>query len=146
MKNKILLIVMLLETTLLIGGVIYMAHDKVYGKCENLCDVEVIAKENIAVLTGAMEIESERPGSTTIDYPSGFTKDNCVPIAFGINREGYSEWGLNFYGVYEGSVDLIRVSFNRAINLNTDNISVRVINPVTSSITVNYKIVLMKVS
>lgn len=110
---------------------------------------------NIAVLTGNVTAaKSDDPGNTfkqtqkTISYPSGYNKDNCVVIAFGVTRDtgtkGYS---------YEGSENAAVISpgymtgnLPRVIQLNSTEIKFALYNCGSSDFTIYYKIVLLKVS
>ena len=98
---------------------------------------------NVAVLTGTITAEASKSGTANINYPAGFNADNCVPICFGVKI--IENRGFNYFGTYEDSADLLNNSYERKLNLNSTNIVAVVKNPTTSSNSIKYKIVLMKV-
>lgn len=71
-----------------------MAHEKVYGICENKCRVEVLPKANFATLASewiALNIQSVSLASGSIKIgsavwevalPEGFTPDNCFAVMY----------------------------------------------------------------
>lgn len=158
-----------------------MAHDKVYGHCENLCNVEVMAKEDIeaelagksnsnhnhddtykkigdfAILTGTMSLSGNQDTSKqtnftdkTLDYPTGFNKDNCVVLS--IMRSGNNGKWSNGWTVTIDSMDMfngiepIEVTLHGTDSTQWNNkIRLRASNYSSNAITISYKIVLMKV-
>lgn len=112
-------------------------------------------QSNIAVLTGSVSVtKSDDPGTThkqtlkTINYPSGYNKDNCVVIAFGTTvdttTKGYSyEGGENSAVV---SAAFVTGNYPRTIQLNNTNIRMALYNIGSSTNTIYYKVVLLKVS
>lgn len=54
-----------------------MAHEKVYGICENKCRVEVVPKENIVCIRN---IFVGLNGVTEQDYPDGYSDGNTVIV------------------------------------------------------------------
>lgn len=126
-------------------------------------NVTITTKQaNIAVLTGSATAE----GSTTeiinyatadINYPSGFNRNNCIVLAFALTTSN-SNVGDNYNGflarlnidnnfyLIGSSIDSVRYSQSRSINLTDSAISIRIMNVTNSSKTFNYKIVLMKIS
>lgn len=99
-------------------------------------------KSDLAILEGNLTIESQLAQSFNMDYPTGFDMSNCVAIACALattNGKGY-----NYIGDYQDSSDGLNNSFKRRLNLNSTNIVLKVTNPNTTSLTVQYKIVLMK--
>lgn len=117
---------------------------------------KVMYKDNFAVITGSMTLEantqegletdSEKQTQLNINFPTGFNKDNCVVISFGTKVAGknYS------YGVGDkASYRWVTGSFRRNITLgaSTDNskIQLSVWQLATTQITIDYKIVLMKI-
>lgn len=94
MKGKIISAILII---LMIGGVV-MAHNKVYGICENMCMEEVYTKEqsdekytvkgDFAVLTGVVEnIASNQQGSKVLNLPDGFTSQNTVVLSVMISED-----------------------------------------------------------
>lgn len=100
---------------------------------------EFITNDNIAVLTGSITLESTG-GSANVNYPTGFTKDNCIVLACGIT---YNSAGYRAFGTVQASV-------STGARLNSSSITVGCY-PVQSDTgsptgTFNYKLVLMKIS
>ena len=95
-----------------------------------------------AKITGSMTIEANSNKSVTINYPSGFTKDNCYVVACGI--QAIENRGYNFIGIYKDSGSLLMNAYHRYVNTTDSGINLIVDNPTTSEKTVSYKIVLMK--
>lgn len=100
-------------------------------------------KEDFVKLEGNLTVTQSGASSKTISYPAGFTKNNCVVVACGIYASPAK--GYNFIGQYIDSSDGLNNSFNRRLNLTDDAIILFVRNPNSSSLTVNYRIVLMKI-
>lgn len=131
-----------------------MAHEKVYVVCEDMCMEEGMTKEQInseyklqgdfAILTGSTQVTGSSKGTVEIDYPSGFTVDNCVAISFGIKV--IENRGYNYEGIYTNSEDSIDNCYRRRLNLNSSKVKMVVYNPNTDAMTVYYKVVLMKIS
>lgn len=154
---------------IVLGVILFMAHEKVNVICENMCFEEGMTKEQItqglagksntdhnhddrykligdfAILTGSTEVAKSSTGTVTLNYPAGFTADNCVAISCGIkvvNNKGY-----NYEGIYTDADDLLANSYRRRLNLTNGNVVFVIYNPNTDqAMTVNYKIVLMKIS
>lgn len=90
-------------------------------------DITITTKQaNIAVLTGTISLTSG-VGQQSINYPSGFTKDNCVAISSNIQYT--SNWSPDGNHVILGSNTVI---LNSSTNGPTGN--------------KNYRIVLMKIA
>lgn len=104
---------------------------------------KVVYKDNFAILTGTIIAEASKSGTANIDYPEGFDVDNCVAISFGVKT--VENKGFNYFGTYKDSADLLNNSYDRKLNLNSSNIVVIVKNPNTSSKSIKYMIVLMKI-
>lgn len=101
-------------------------------------------QSNIAVLTGSTVVNASSSKTVTINYPSGYTESNCIPIAFALKSTAK---GYNYFGAYKYSSDLMFNAFTRRLNLESSNISVYIENPTSDQdLTINYKIVLMKIS
>lgn len=101
---------------------------------------------NIAVLTG----NASEPASTsqiikTLNYPSGYTKDNCVPISFltSYNPETLG-WGTGHN--LNNAMGLLSATNERSLLLKSDGIKIFFNNIKTETATIYYKIVLMKIS
>lgn len=143
MKNKTLIsaFAVVILILILIGGV-YMAHSKVFVVCEDMCMEEGMTKEQIentinkfAVLTGT--IKGTGGGSVDVDYPSGFTKDNCIVIGQMINNFGGSSF-VSGAG-YSSSI-------NPIVRLKNDKVGITINTDSTSEITYGYRVMLMKIN
>ena len=100
-------------------------------------------KEEFSKVNGSFTINASTSGIERINYPAGFTKENCVVVSCGI--EVSEAKGYNYIGQYVDSSDGLNNSFTRRVNLTNENIVLSVRNPNTSNMTVKYKIVLMKI-
>lgn len=100
-------------------------------------------KSDFAKLEGNFTVNQSSAGAKTLNYPSGFTKDNCVAIACGINA--VEAKGYNYVGQYVDSSDGLNNSYTRRLNLGDSDITLVVRNPNTSNMTLKYRIVLMKI-
>lgn len=126
-----------------------MAHNKVYGKCENFCDVEVMAKEdvqlelnkcvkqgNLALLTGTIEVNNSLSGQVQLDYPNGFSKNYTVVV---------SQMVTNLGSANLSSGQVRGTSVEPLVTLG-DKVTVRVtLNEATTG-TYDYKVVLLDTS
>lgn len=102
-------------------------------------------KGDFAVITGSITIAASSSSTELISYPTGFTADNSVPISCGLKQ--IDNRGFNYVGTYSDSSDGLNNAFRRRLNLTSSEIKLFIENPDTaSSITVQYQIVLMKVS
>lgn len=110
-------------------------------------------QENIAVLTGSVKLaaasssDNAKQTTWTLNFPSGFNKDNSICVAFGIktNTKSGFAYGLSesvstrmFLGTYFKSVQV-------GYSSDTSKIFCEAYNPATSERTIDYKIVLMKI-
>ena len=72
-----------------------MAHEKVFGICENKCKVEVVAKENVAIFNFEQNFKESGENqvvSGTLTLPDGFTAENSHIVS--------AKWMLNDQGKY----------------------------------------------
>lgn len=107
--------------------------------------VKIINSGDYAVLTGSFEVAISSSGTKEFDYPSGYTVDNCVAVSFGIKV--IENKGYNYEGIYTDSGDALDNSYRRRLNLNSNKVKMVVYNPNSEqAMTVNYKLVLMKIS
>lgn len=109
--------------------------------------LKYISGSNIIVLEGNINIEANEQGNNNfainIDYPEGFNKDNCVPIACGVQMLKLR--GYNYVGNFVDSWSLMNGASTRYLNLEDDKIVLDIINPTTgTSYEYKYKIVLLK--
>jgi len=101
-------------------------------------------QSNIAVLTGTGTIGADTTGTlATLNYPTGFTKDNCIVISCGLKINGGSR-GFAFGYDSDEVFGMALCTSDKSIEL-SDNIRLSYKNKATSSKVIAYKIVLMKV-
>lgn len=103
---------------------------------------KAVYKNDFAVINGTKIINASTAENISINYPTGFTAENCVPVCCGLK---YSNRGYNYVGKYDDSMDLYWGAIKRTLTFGTDNITLRIDNVVTEQTTYNYKIVLMKI-
>lgn len=129
-----------------------MAHEKANLVCDDMCFVEGIPKSNFAVLTGTLEGTGSSSVTGTVNFPDGFTKDNCVLIGLMLKPSIVSNWmtGSVFNsGNSFGSLPARVVMDDTGLQIDARNIMITDgTNPSLVNIpnNFNYKIVLMKVS
>ena len=107
-------------------------------------------------LVGTSGSEEYKGNVTGINFPTGFTKDNCVVISVGLNRVENESTGFSFEteSAYGNSAAYARGAIGRSVTFRaTDNTMVlnayydtTIPISTTTSVTYTYKIVLMKVS
>lgn len=99
---------------------------------------KVIYKDNFAVITGTISL-SNGHGSTSVDYPDGFTRTNCIVISVGMDIVGtdiFSYFGTTISNsIYEARLgpNNIIVGTTSVDNLGSSNIK-------------QFKLVLMKIN
>ena len=98
----------------------------------------------IKTITGTITVQANINGSLDINYPDGFTDNNCVVVALGLKY--HDNFGYNYFGIYHNSADILYGSFDGGINLLPNIIRLRVKNPLTDDVSLAYKIVLLKIS
>lgn len=92
-------------------------------------------QNNIAVLNGKITL-SNGSGSTTANYPTGFTYKNCIALAIGIDIYGEGCFSYNIAG---------QMAFEARLTDTIINIKSISIDGIGSSSTKNYRLVLMKI-
>lgn len=100
--------------------------------------------EDIKVLTGNVNVNASANATVTINYPSGFNKNNCVPISLGLKITDNK--GYNYVGYHKDSGSLLVNAYDRKLNLLDSNIQLIIDNDLTSAKTVYWQLVLMKIS
>ena len=147
----------LLIVVVIIGGV-WMAHNKVYVTCENMCMEEgmtkeqildtCVAKNRIAKVTGLLTVPagSVSKWSDPITMPDGFTTSNSVVIAYSYGA--YNSQNPNqifkFFGDAQNSGEVIQGMMIRFLN---DSMTTQLCigTTKTSDMTYKYEIVLMRI-
>ena len=122
-------------------------------------NVSITTKQaNIAVLTGTMTLEAnpqsdfekglQQQTIQKINFPSGFNKDNCICIAFGMKIDANKNYSYGTSGSISNQA--VTGAYNKLVVLGASDdatkISIQVWQAATSKRTVYYKIVLMKIS
>ena len=111
---------------------------------------EVIYKDNFAVISGKLN-----NGESTIEYPEGFNKDNCVIISFSLDNPNLDtdvkHWA---YGNLFDASSWVGGSIPYKIGMYSENIRIKTKRVIItneqypsvgeSTVAHNYKIVLMK--
>ncbi len=112
---------------------------------------KVIYKDNFAILEGNIELvqsDSGLTGTTNINYPIGFNKNNCVVISVGISgSSNLEEETYSFGDLGNKTSAYLAGAIQRNVELTSDNMifkaSFEVSGPAAQ--TRKYKIVLMKI-
>lgn len=94
-------------------------------------------------LKGNITIGANTNCNTLLNYPAGFTKENCYIVAVGI--QVIENKGYNWKGTFSDSASLLMNAYKKYINTETSGIRVVIENANTSQKTFNYKILLMKI-
>ena len=107
--------------------------------------VNYIKDDKFVQLAGNVTVTANNNKDIVLNYPTGFNKENSVIVSQALQLVGGST-GYNYNNSYSDSMDAYYGNFRRIINLRDNDIFMKVYNPMTSeSITLNYKIVLMKI-
>ena len=96
---------------------------------------QYITNDKFAVITGTITL-TDGSGSTKFNYPTGYNKNNCVPIAAGTIYTSSGNYGFGF----------VQSSMGTGVIMADSQISLRV-NPISgtgATGTYNCKVVLMK--
>jgi len=101
---------------------------------ENVPSVHAV-NSKFAVLTGTISVSNAYTAQEQVDYPTGFTKDNCVVISQMLNNMG----GANYSSGYNGSI-----SQQPLISLG-DKVAIRLAFDASTTASCDYKVVLMKI-
>lgn len=112
----------------------------------------MLYKDNFAVVNGNINITAsssmgqfDGSGNTTLNYPSGFTKDNCVIVSVETCLPAQGAYSSGNLGNRFKPVDAQRGMFPCYATLNSNNIIVQAYNATTNAININFKVVLMKI-
>lgn len=108
--------------------------DQLGGKNAN----QYVTNDKFAILSGEITL-ANTGGSTNVNYPSGYNKDNCVVVSCGIT---YTSQGWRAFGTVQAAI-----STGTRLNQNNITVCCYPIQGGTSgpSGTFDYKLVLMKV-
>ena len=129
------------------------------AKFDGSANVSIVTKQaNIAVVSGTMTLEAnpqsdfekglQQQTLKKINFPSGFNKDNCICIAFGMKIDANKNYSYGTSGSISNQA--VTGAYNKHVVLGASDdvtkISVQVWQSATTKKTVYYKIVLMKIS
>jgi len=109
-----------------------------------------IAGNKIAVVSGIVEVDGSSSSnifSTSVNYPSGFNRDNCVVISVMSNNNGATNLSWSTPGL-DRALNYVRGNIGTFASLNESDITLSVtkIEGSTTSPTINMKAVLMRIS
>ena len=119
-------------------------------------DIEITTTQNnFAVIEGNLQCNANTQDSskgectftaTTVNYPSGFTKDNCCVISLGGKGTTASNRGYGYaVGGITDAIDLAVGTEPKRVILENDCIRIQIGNLATESKDKSYRIVLMKI-
>lgn len=115
---------------------------------EDYIETKTVAQDNIAYINTSFDIEpSDTYHTENINLPTGFTKDNCVILSTMIKSGNSTVWQTpDGYG-YDTQVGTPKFYVTLGGLAGSDHIKVEYdIGTHSSTLTVNMKIVLMKIS
>lgn len=113
----------------------------------------VIYHDDVAIITGDKTLHANSSSSGQeyaqtiwdISYPTGFSKTNCIVLAFQGNIDTSEHIGA--YGTAPvTSINSVRGTLPRTIAFRDSAISLECWNPAYSTKTYHYKLVLLKIS
>ena len=115
-----------------------------------------VTQNNIAVLSGQLDLNAaSTDGSYSpsfndvlIDFPSGFSKDNCVVISSSMQLADYTGYTFD-YAIWDDSRTWLRGGYPSMVTFdykNNGKIIYTIVNPTSQKRTCKYKIILMKTS
>ena len=116
---------------------------------KNPIGAEVLCTDNLAVIQGQKTLNandltsSYAQTSWNIDYPTGFTKDNCIVVAFQGSlghTERYGAYGVSPFV----STTMALGTLPRTATLQDENIILQFWNPADTTKEIKYKLVLLK--
>ena len=104
-------------------------------------------KSDFAIVNGSLTLDSGRANGS-VNYPSGFTKNNCFVLSFMANNSANSNYG---YGYIATAAGYTSGAIGHRVVLTDDNILVGINNPTDGShdsgtATFNFKILLIKIN
>ena len=115
-----------------------------------------VTKNNIAVLSGQLNLKAATTdgsyspsfNSVLIDFPTGFSKDNCVVISSAMQLVDYTGYTFGC-AIWDDSRTWLRGGYPSMVTLdykNNGKIQYTVVNPTGQERTCKYKLILMKTS
>lgn len=107
-----------------------------------------VTQSNIAVITGTVTINSSGLGNKSVTFPAGFNKDNCIVISqmYKSSSAGFANYCSGYLGLTGGSINDMLVSLGKTDGTDNNKIYIEVTaDEFLATLTVDYKIVLMKI-
>lgn len=143
--------------------------EEIYGYCDSKCKHPVYSKDElnelmyteeqfqkrIKTITGSVTLTANTSNdlengwltntTTTISYPEGFTKDNCIVLDFSTTKNETS-YGWNSGALADSStLGIMAGAIPKNASLRPNEIRLQFDNYSTSQITIYYKLTLFKV-
>ncbi len=109
-----------------------------------------VLNSKFTTLQGNFNISAKSRGSIYVDFPNGFTRENCAAISvggkFNDNSIGFAFGTDNETGNLANSAISTNVTLGLASNTEFENkINIEAYNPKSNEVTFNYKVILMKI-
>lgn len=133
--------------------------DTIGNNLTNLSD-NVYVKDNYAILEGEVTLDANSGDNlaqgdlmgcneatrtiTGLSYPTGFTMDNCICIALLVSNYNKDRWSNFAQDSVSVSARNLTGAIPRDVVLKSDGIDLHISNFVTQTISVKYKLVLLK--
>lgn len=117
----------------------------------------VITNDNFAVIMGSITATTEEGAEdftahTNVNYPAGFSKDNCIVLAIGTNYDNNDSYTYSFgtLASADSPTALVRAAIGKSATLREDNIQLSIYFNYNASASASthiypYKLVLMKI-
>ncbi len=127
------------------------------GNFDGNADITInVTQNNIAVLSGQLDLKAASTdgsyspsfNNVLIDFPSGFSKDNCVVISSAMQLTDYTGYTFDC-AIWDDSRTWLRGGYPSMVTFdykNNGKINYTIVNPTSQVRTCKYKIVLMKIS
>ena len=121
-----------------------------------LVGAKVIYKDNFAIITGSIECDAAtdedryKLTNKDINFPTGFTSENCVVVSVGANN--MTNKGYSYTQGFKSELTALDMSWaTEGIKVmlgynNTEIIKISAVNITKQTATKKYKIVLMKIN
>lgn len=99
---------------------------------------KVVYKDNFAVITGTISL-TNGTGNTSVNYPKGFTRTNCVAISIGMDIVG-----TDIFSYFSTSIS--NSIYEARFGPDNILINTKSVDGLGSSNTKRFKLVLMKIN
>lgn len=115
---------------------------KVYGFAENKCRKEVVARSDIVIAEGTLEVYRDAYGRVDVEYPSEMDKSNTIILSEMYKISDQSAWCTNEPSLdnqgYPDGRNVIRTT------LDDSSIIISILNRFGTTVNINYRVVMMK--